>query len=496
MEETEKGENFSVNGGNDAPSTSKNVDSNTNTTKRQQRRPKKCNQCGTSVINLSRHQKDVHGMTKLKRKLDGYFTGEKKTPKRRVKFCPLSPCKSLKTPIFQLHKHLQTSIHNLKPNSPRYLKALADAPRASVASVKSACLKQQRKRAQKRKLKRDKKTQLTNTDGSIYSNEEEMEEEETEENMVGAGEEGVSCREAMESDLKDRDRAETDERVQLERTRNSADSDEEYDKLTSRVWKDYEDRKALNVNDRKGHHTKRIKKDHKDAYINREEAKSQDENDEESASEEENADSDEEYKDLLRRTVKTEDMACTFDEPADNAITVSSSSDRASDLDYICGDEDAHSEESDLTDDSQSSKAENLPSLRNERDGLLTELVEVVGEKNIDGVSFLDEEKEEKAWKKYVKRFKDNRVKEGHRFKTSQEIADELSRVYKEEDTSYDQALQVMFEGDESDDDDEIDTEWVPSDCELDEEETDRTEPEIGTRTLLQRDSSLIFMVG
>ena len=34
--------------------------------------------------------------------------------------------------------------------------------------------------------------------------------------MVGAGEEGVSRREAMESDLEDHDRAETDERVQLE----------------------------------------------------------------------------------------------------------------------------------------------------------------------------------------------------------------------------------------------------------------------------------------
>lgn len=32
-----------------------------------------------------------------------------------------------------------------------------------------------------------------------------------------------------------------------------------------------------------------------------------------------------------------------------------------------------------------------------------------------------------------------------------------------------------MFEGDESDNDDAIDTEWVPSDCELDEDETDKS---------------------
>ena len=144
-----------------------------------------------AVINLSCHQKDVHGMTKMRRKLDDYFTSEKKTPKRKVKFCPLSPCKSLKTPIFQLHKHLQTSIHNLKPNSPSYLQALADAPRASVAKVNSY-LKQQRKKEQKRKSKRDKTTKLTNTDGSIYSNEEEVGEKEAVENMVGACEEGVS----------------------------------------------------------------------------------------------------------------------------------------------------------------------------------------------------------------------------------------------------------------------------------------------------------------
>ena len=49
-----------------------------------------------------------------------------------------------------------------------------------------------------------------------------------------------------------------------------------------------------------------------------------------------------------------------------------------------------------------------------------------------------------------MRKFKDNRVNQGHKFKTSQEIADELSRVYEEEDSSYDTAFQVMFEGDGS----------------------------------------------
>lgn len=56
MDKMEKGGGSSLNEGNDAP------------------------YCRTSVINLSCHQKDVHGMTKMKRKLDAYFTGVKKTP--------------------------------------------------------------------------------------------------------------------------------------------------------------------------------------------------------------------------------------------------------------------------------------------------------------------------------------------------------------------------------------------------------------------------------
>ena len=55
--------------------------------------PKRCSKCGKSVVNLSRNQKDVHGMKKLKRKLGDYFMGMKKKPQGTVKFCLLSPCK-------------------------------------------------------------------------------------------------------------------------------------------------------------------------------------------------------------------------------------------------------------------------------------------------------------------------------------------------------------------------------------------------------------------
>ena len=335
-----------------------------------------------------------------------------------------------------------------------------------------------------------------------------MGEKEAVENMVGACEEGVSRGDMMECDLEkntgysDKDyeelgknlertmrktskrvRAQNERKPELKRTRKSTDSDEEYDQLTSKVWKDYEEKRIHHVNDQKVHHSKRVKKGQKDAYVNREEAKSQDENDEESTYDEEKADSEEEFKDLPRQTVKTKDMPCTFDEPADDAVTVlSSSGDAASDSDYICGDEDVHSTESEIT-DGQSAIVENSSLLQNERNGLLTELVDVIGEKNIDEGSFLEEDK---GWKNYVKKFKDNRVNQGHKFQTSQETADELSRVYEEEDSSYDTAFQVMFEGDGSDNDDAIDTEWVPSDCEQDEHETNKnrtTEGDMDTST-------------
>ena len=99
------------------------------------RKSKTCRLCGCSVQNLSRHKKDVHGMSQINRKLDEYISGEKKNPKRLVKFCLLSPCKYKKSGLFQLHKHLQSGIHKLAPNTTGYLKALRRAKRVSIADV-------------------------------------------------------------------------------------------------------------------------------------------------------------------------------------------------------------------------------------------------------------------------------------------------------------------------------------------------------------------------
>ena len=118
---------------------------NLNPPKRPKRIPKKCSKCGKSVQNLSRHQKEVHCMRRLKRKLNEYLSGEKKVPKGKVKFCPLSPCKRQRTPIFQLHKHLQSSLHKLHPNSPSYVRALDKAPRVSL-KVLSSYINERKKR--------------------------------------------------------------------------------------------------------------------------------------------------------------------------------------------------------------------------------------------------------------------------------------------------------------------------------------------------------------
>ena len=136
-EEKNPGETLSPTGDNNGASTSAVV-------KHPNRPKKKCKKCGAEVKNFSRHQEEVHRLSKMKRKLDVYMTGEKKAPKRRVKSCPLSSCKRSNRSIFQLDKHLQTRIHNLKPNTPAYLATLTEAPRASLSKEKR-CHKNERK---------------------------------------------------------------------------------------------------------------------------------------------------------------------------------------------------------------------------------------------------------------------------------------------------------------------------------------------------------------
>ena len=110
---------------------------------------KKCKKCGSMIQNLSCHQSDVHEKPMMKRKLDVYVTRKRKLLNQRIKFCPLAPCKSKKKPIFQLHKHLQTRIHKLKPGTPAYLNALSHAPPALFKKIESHLKKQENGRQEK-----------------------------------------------------------------------------------------------------------------------------------------------------------------------------------------------------------------------------------------------------------------------------------------------------------------------------------------------------------
>ena len=96
--------------------------------------------------------------------------------------------------------------------------------------------------------------------------------------------------------------------------------------------------------------------------------------------------------------------------------------------------------------------------------GLLTELVKVIGEGIIDEGSFLDLEPD---WHKQVKDFKDSRLSQGYVFKSPHESNEELMCAY-EASSDIEEMLRDIFDGDQSDDDDVLDTEWVMSDCDMD----------------------------
>ena len=68
-----------------------------------------------------------------------------------MKFCPLSPCKRQRTPIFQLHKHLQSSAHKPHPGNPSYVRALDKAPRVSLKDLGSYI--NERKERRKKRMK-------------------------------------------------------------------------------------------------------------------------------------------------------------------------------------------------------------------------------------------------------------------------------------------------------------------------------------------------------
>lgn len=115
-------------------------------------------------------------------------------------------------------------------------------------------------------------------------------------------------------------------------------------------------------------------------------------------------------------------------------------------------------------------------------EGLLTELIEVIGEDKISKGSFLDHEKN---WRETIKKFKHRRLAQGHAFKSTLESAEELARACEVNEDSMHEAFHVVLAGDESDNDEALDPNWVPSDCEINENENIKTKVQAGSDDLV-----------
>ena len=416
---------------NEVPSTSAdNGISKSSNIKRPARSSKICKKCSRSVKNLSRHQQEVHGMSKMRRKLDGYLTGEKKAPNRQVKFCPLSPCKRSKTPIFHLDKHLQSGIHNLKPKTSAYVKALAHAPRASLSNVNSYLKRQRKQRAQtNEQVESDER----NCTGNINEEYDACDEADNSNGQnVNSNPEDIDMyndQDYEEIGRRAQRKIRKKERVAREKKRSKEDSDEEYDRLARKVWNDRESS----------------------------------DNDTEDRCEEEIYEGNAEES-AKNRKKNVEDV---------ERVEISDSGEsQILDPDYLC-DEEPDSDTSTQPDTSVASS-----SLSKECEGLLTELIEVIGEGKISKASFLDLEED---WRETVKEFKDRRVAQGHTFKSTLESAEELARAYEVDEDSMQKAFHAVLDGDESDNDEALDTNWVPSNCEINENKNIKTKVQAGS---------------
>lgn len=366
-----------------------------------------------------------HGMKKLRRKLGDYFMGRKKKPKGTVKFWPLSPCKGNRTPIFQLHKHLQTSIHGLRPNTPSYIKALNKAPRVSLKilewHLKNEKEKKKRPKDERRK-RQHKSSRVTLEEIKLIKEGRRM--MEREENSSGDEKHEIEGNRVAQGPQVASQRAGTvtEENMEL-------DSDQEYDDLTRRVWEKTQRSRGTTIQ------TSGIDSDEE---VHGQISQSQD---------------------FFQRT------PCFHDQEA----IVVTDSDSDSDVDYIPG--------GSGVDESHDSSI-----LSEERKDLLIGVVEVIGRENCDSGSFLDYQTV-LPWKKQIQNFISQQERQGYCFKNEEQSIEDLRKHFQQEDSD-DEILLDIFMSDESDNDDALDEEWVPSDCEPDAEEAkEHRQAELGTAT-------------
>ena len=455
------------------------------------RKSKKCSQCQAYVQNLSRHQKEVHGMTKIRRKLSEYLTGEKKPPRGKVKFCPLSPCKRHRTPIFQLHKHLQSNVHKLKQGSPSYVSALGKAKRVALKDFDSYLKEKRKKREDSRKTRDSNEDAQTDEDkslendggldpreqntskmlktGGLYGRVpdcherkefEKSQDESSDSEQENAREEEYEAlaRRSRENEkdkfnrVQKRPNSDKERKLEEERMEKAQEekrvSDEEYDDLAERVWNTHESNRASFSNVTR---LPRVK------------------------SGEECMHSDKNHEDLQN----SEDIT-SMEVPE---IVTLSDSDEATEYDPY--------DDSDTDESSEVQWTETSSSLSQECDQLMTELVEVIGKDNCQNDSFLDNEE---PWKKVVNRFINVKTSEGFTFKTPAESANVCRQDLEEmEQCSQEDLFKELFQEYASDNDDALE-EWVASDCETDGVQTScEREPELNRENVsMDHDDDLL----
>lgn len=355
---------------------------------RKKRSSKKCKKCGRSVQNLSRHLEEVHGMSKIKRKLHTYMTGEKKTPKRRLKFCPLSPCKKSNTPFFQLHKHLQTSVHNLKSNTPAYLNALAIAPRETVANVTSYLGRRKKGRfesqTEAKKSKVDGESE-TEAEKSLCHKGDAAHESEfnwsPEENSESSDEDYEGLRQRAQRKIRKRRRRaerQTKKSAKCDRIEASLplDSDDEYDNLARKVWKKQEENRVKRGEQKETQTKPRnhviVSSDKEDYMLTSGVLEEGKKGDRMKNSVEEELQNDGEF-DVAGKDEQNKHFELSH---AEDAVEVYDSEDECkADPDYV------YEAESYSSGSYQSKKSGDSSSLTEECEELLSELVEVIGER-------------------------------------------------------------------------------------------------------------------
>ena len=259
------------------------------------------------------------------------------------------------------------------------------------------------------------------------------------------------------------------------------DSDNEYDILARKVWKKQEENRVKRGEQKEtqtktGTHVS-VSSDKEDYRLTSEVLEEDKKGDRMKSSDEKELQSYGEFdvagKDGRGDSTNHEQNAAFELSNAEHAVVVYDSEDECiADPDYVC------KAESYSSASTESEKSSNSSSLTEECEELLSELVEVIGERKIEKGSFLDLEDD---WHQEVKKFKDRKLLRGYVFKTPVEAAEQLERFCEDKDDnqSIDEELRGVFEEDQSDNDDALDTDWVPSDVEADLPDSSERKPEM-----------------